>query len=176
MEVEGCGGLQSHLAPRPMDAHACMSHSHQAHPCRLPPPLTHTAFQTTWLGHSDSPQRLYSPSSRHTHTPPPTLARTPELELLQSPAAGPQRPLQRCVFPADLTPSTVFSGNWCLTRLLRHIIYLFPLPPAQTLLSGELQPRRRLQEATGHRRQRAAGGPLRSPRPAHQAHRVSPWP
>lgn len=46
-------------------------------------------------------------------------------------------------FQQSLTPSTVFSGNWCLTRLLRHIIYLFPLPPAQTLLSGELQLRQR---------------------------------
>ncbi|XP_011366148.2 LOW QUALITY PROTEIN: nuclear receptor-interacting protein 2 [Pteropus vampyrus] len=34
-------------------------------------------------------------------------------------------------FQQSLTPSTAISGNWCLTRLLLHIIYLFPpfLPP-----------------------------------------------
>lgn len=152
-----------------MDAHACMFHSYQAHPRRLPPPLTHTAFQTTWLGHPDSPQHLYSPSRMHTPLPPPTLARTPELELLQSPpVAGPRRPLQRCVFSSR--SHSLYCMLWELVSdAAAPAHYLFissssrPDPPVRRA-AAQTETGRKLQ---GHRRQRTAGGPLRSPHPVH---------
>ncbi|XP_042636380.1 nuclear receptor-interacting protein 2 [Orycteropus afer afer] len=57
----------------------------------------------------------------------------------------------------SLTPSTAISENWCLTRLLLHIIYLFPpfLPPRPSCQKESCS------LGKGHR-----GGSLRSPQRA----------
>lgn len=80
-----------------------------SHAC--PCTLTHAAFPTTWHRYPDSLQHTFTPSATHARThshtpPPPTTARTPELEMLQSlpaaalPTTTPPHPLQGWVFPA----------------------------------------------------------------------------
>lgn len=129
-QAHGCTCLHVSLTPNtPMQA-ATPTHTLPFKQPGLPP------------GQSTAPLQPFTHA--HTPLPPPTLARTPELELLQSqPVAGPQRPLQRCVFPAE--SHSLYRILWELVSdaAALHIIYLFPLPPAQTLLSGELQSKRR---------------------------------
>lgn len=165
--MEGCRAFQY---PGPwMHMPACLTHTKHTHAgCH---PHSHTAFQTTWIGHSDSPQHLYSPSRMHTHPfhrPP-----WPELQNWSCCRASrwqaPSDLYSAAFFQQSLTPSTVFSGNWCLTRLLCTLFIYFLFLPPRPSCQESCSP-------NGHRRQRTEGGLLRSPDPVHQAHQVSQWP
>lgn len=143
---------------------ACLTHTKHTHAgCH---PHSHTAFQTSWIG----PRTIHSTftalhACTHTPLPPPTLARTPELELLQSPlVAGPQHPLQRCVFSAE--PHSLYRILWELVSdAAAQAHYLFissssrPDPPVRRA-AAQTETGRKL---PGHRRQRTEGRPLRSP-------------
>lgn len=159
-----------------MDAHACMFHSYQAHPRRLPPPLIHTAFQTG-LGTLTVHSTFTALHSCTPLLPPPTLARTPELELLQSPPVAGPAPAPALRFSSR--SHSLYCMLWELVSdAAAPAHYLFissssrPDPPVRRA-AAQTETGRKLQ---GHRRQRTAGGPLRSPHPVHQAPQVSQWP
>lgn len=62
--------LPNRSLPTPTIVQACIFHSHQAHPRRLPPPYNIHHFQTTCHGHPDCPQHFYNPSHMHILTAP----------------------------------------------------------------------------------------------------------
>lgn len=124
---------------------ACLTHTKHTHAgCH---PHSHTAFQTTWIGHLDSPQHLYSPSRMHTHP----FHRPPWPKPQNWSCAGGRPPATSTAlrFSSSLTPSTVFSGNWCLMRLLCTLFIYFLFLPPRPSCQESCSPDGDRQEATG---------------------------